>query len=138
MTNLDADKFPFDRMKELYNLRWGIEQSFKTLKCDDCGIQFHSKKDEFVKMELYAHLIAYNVIMIMVNQAYAPHPKSKSDSTYHMAFFSAHYLLGAGWLKKDYEELLYMISMYIGMIRPNRSYNRNIHSRSAVVFNYRL
>lgn len=41
-------------MKELCNLRWGIEKSFKTLKYDDCGIQFHSKKDEFVKMELYA------------------------------------------------------------------------------------
>ncbi|MFV4892443.1 IS4 family transposase [Lactobacillus delbrueckii] len=95
VTNLDADKFPLERMKELYNLRWGIEKSFKMLKYDDCGIQFHSKKDEFVKMELYAHLIAYNVIMNMVNQAYAPHPKSKSNSEYQinlsMAFFIVHF-----------------------------------------------
>lgn len=142
VTNLEADKFPLDRMKELYNLRWGIEESFKTLKYDDCGIQFHSKKDEFVKMELYAHLIAYNVIMTMVNQAYAPNPNSKSGNTYRinlsMAFFSAHYLLGAGWLEKDYGELLYMISTYTGIIRPNRSYKRNVRQRSAVVFNYRL
>ncbi|MDD6408052.1 MAG: transposase [Lactobacillus equicursoris] len=54
VTNLDADRFPLDRMKELCNLRWEIEKFFKTLKDDDCGIQFHSKKDEFVKMELYA------------------------------------------------------------------------------------
>lgn len=142
VTNLDADKFPLERMKELYNLRWGIEKSFKTLKYDDCGIQFHSKKDEFVKMELYAHLIAYNVIMSMVNQAYAPHPKSKSNSEYQinlsMAFFIVHFLLGTGSPKKYYETMLYMISRFAGIIRPNRNYQRKMHPRSAVVFNYRL
>ncbi|EFK31116.1 transposase, IS4 family [Lactobacillus delbrueckii subsp. bulgaricus PB2003/044-T3-4] len=142
VTNLDADKFPLERMKELYNLRWGIEKSFKMLKYDDCGIQFHSKKDEFVKMELYAHLIAYNVIMSMVNQAYAPHPKSKSNSEYQinlsMAFFIVHFLLGTGSPKKDYETMLYMISRFAGIIRPNRNYQRKMHPRSAVVFNYRL
>lgn len=142
VTNLDADKFPLERMKELYNLRWGIEKSFKMLKYDDCGIQFHSKKDEFVKMELYAHLIAYNVIMSMVNQAYAPHPKSKSNSEYQinlsMAFFIVHFLLGTGSPKKDYETMLYMISRFTGIIRPNRNYQRKMHPRSAVFFNYRL
>jgi hypothetical protein len=46
--------------------------------------------------------------------------------------------LGTGSLKKDYETLLYMISMFAGIIMPNRNYQRKMHPRSAVDFNYRL
>lgn len=48
VTNLDVDKFPLDRMKELYTYvgNWEV---FKTLKYDDCGIQFHSQERRVCK-----------------------------------------------------------------------------------------
>ncbi|WP_270781635.1 IS4 family transposase, partial [Lactobacillus amylovorus] len=53
ITNLDRNEYPLARMKEIYHLRWGIETSFRELKYDLSGIQFHSKKDQFVYMEIY-------------------------------------------------------------------------------------
>ena len=59
-------------MKELYHLRWGIESSFRKLKYDLGSIQFHSKQDRFVEMEIYAHMAMFNVVSLINNQAYVP------------------------------------------------------------------
>src|SRR5699024_8343116 len=61
LTNLDRQEFPLEQMKELYHLRWGIESSFRKLKYDLGSIQFHSKQDRFVEIEIYAHMAMYNV-----------------------------------------------------------------------------
>lgn len=51
LTNLDKSEFPISRMKKLYHERWDIETSFRELKYALGGINFHSKKDDFIKME---------------------------------------------------------------------------------------
>ena len=72
LTNLDRQEFPLEQMKELYHLRWGIESSFRKLKYDLGSIQFHSKQDRFVEMEIYAHMAMFNVVSLINNQAYVP------------------------------------------------------------------
>ena len=62
ITNLDRAEFPLSRMKEMYHMRWDIETSFRELKYAIGAINFHSKKDDFLEMELYAHLIMFNVV----------------------------------------------------------------------------
>lgn len=52
-------------MKKLYHLRWGIESSFRKLKYDLGCIQFHSKQDNFIEMEIYAHMIMFNTVRLM-------------------------------------------------------------------------
>lgn len=62
LTNLNRQEFPLPRMKKLYHLRWGIESSFRKLKYDLSCIQFHSKQDNFIEMEIYAHMIMFNTV----------------------------------------------------------------------------
>ena len=53
-------------MKEIYHLRWGIETSFRELKYDLSGVQFHSKKDQFVYIEIYAHFAMDDAVSLSV------------------------------------------------------------------------
>lgn len=62
LTNLNRFEFPLRKMKDLYHKRWDIETSFRELKYALGGVQFHSRKDDFVLMELYAHFIMFNAV----------------------------------------------------------------------------
>lgn len=44
ITNLDSESFPSSKIKKLYQLRWGIETSFRELKYSIGLTSFHSKK----------------------------------------------------------------------------------------------
>lgn len=60
VTNLGKDRFPPEKIKELYRLRWGIETSFRKLKYNIGVSNLHSKKAEYVEQEIYARIIMYN------------------------------------------------------------------------------
>ncbi|MDY4729108.1 MAG: IS4 family transposase, partial [Lactobacillus amylovorus] len=77
LTNLDRKNYPLKRIKELYHLRWGIETSFKKLKYSLGSVQFHSKQDKFIEMEIYAHMIMFNAISQIDAQAYIPQKHCK-------------------------------------------------------------
>ncbi len=64
VTNLPEDKFPPERVKEIYGMRWGIENSFRDLKYIIGLLRFHSKKSPFVIQEIYANLIMHNMTVI--------------------------------------------------------------------------
>jgi hypothetical protein len=67
VTNLPADEFPSDRIKEVYGSRWGIEGSFRKLKYTIGLSNFHSYKPEYIKQEIWAKLIAYNITETLIN-----------------------------------------------------------------------
>ena len=60
LTNLDADLYSPEKLKELYATRWDIETSFRDLKYTIGMLDFHSKKVMCIHQEIYAHLIMYN------------------------------------------------------------------------------
>ena len=60
ITNLDEENFPKDELKKLYNMRWGIETSFRDLKYTLKTMKFHSKQVEYARHEIFAGLIMYN------------------------------------------------------------------------------
>lgn len=60
ITNLDSEKFPPQKIKKLYQLRWGIETSFRELKYAIGLVSFHSKKVEHITQEIFARLVMYN------------------------------------------------------------------------------
>jgi IS4 transposase len=60
ITNLDSEKFPPNKIKELYHLRWGVETSFRELKYAIGLISFHSKKVEHITQEIFARLVMYD------------------------------------------------------------------------------
>lgn len=67
VTNLPADEFPPDRLKETYQRRWGIESSFRKLKYTIGLSNFHSYKPDYIKQEIWAKLLAYNMTELLVN-----------------------------------------------------------------------
>lgn len=60
ITNLDRFGFPPNKLKEIYQLRWGIETSFRELKYAIGLTSFHSKKVDYIKQEIFARLTLYN------------------------------------------------------------------------------
>jgi IS4 transposase len=48
ITNLPADQYPPEKLKELYAMRWGIETSFRSLKYTVGMLHFNSKKAECI------------------------------------------------------------------------------------------
>lgn len=60
VTSLNRFEFPIKRIKELYHLRWGIETSFRELKYTIGLVNFHAKKEDFIRQEIFARLVMYN------------------------------------------------------------------------------
>jgi len=61
ITNIPADDVSLESLKDWYNLRWGIETSFRDLKHTIGTLNFHSKKSEFIMQEIFARMILYNL-----------------------------------------------------------------------------
>ena len=78
ITNLDANAFPPDVVREIYKLRWGIETSFRTLKYTIGLSNFHAKKREFIVQEIFARLILFNFVQIVSSFVVI----TQSDTTY--------------------------------------------------------
>ncbi|MBP3896960.1 MAG: IS4 family transposase, partial [Mogibacterium sp.] len=77
VTNLPADQYPPDKLKELYALRWGIETSFRSLKYTVGLLSFHSKKAECILQEVFASLVIYNFTEWITAQVIIRKPVSK-------------------------------------------------------------
>lgn len=159
VTNLNRFEFPIAQMKELYHLRWDIETSFRDMKYSLGGMHFHSKKDEATQMEIYAHLIMFNAVARNVIAAEeweaaqaevvkqvaenAENSVIGEDTKYQYAidfkmaclstrrFFRLH---SNEPITKLYEELL----RYKQPIRLGRQDERNIKTKSAIAFAYRV
>ena len=67
VTNLPSDEFPPEKIKQLYDRRWAIESSFRKLKYTIGLLNFHSRKPESIKIEIWAKLIAYNAAELLIN-----------------------------------------------------------------------
>ena len=139
VTNLNRFEFPLAKMKELYHLRWDIETSFRELKYALGGISFHSKKDDFLEMEILAHLIMFNVVSRNIEQVNVPQVNHKYDYAidFKMACLITRKYFNM-YCNKPYDDLLVEIIGYIVPIRPNRRDKRNMKPKSAVWFVYRV
>lgn len=139
VTNLNRFEFPIDKIKELYHLRWDIETSFRELKYALGGMHFHSKKDDFIAMEIYAHLVMFNVVSRHINAVSVPNTNHKHK--YAIDFKMACLIVRkyfALWSDLDYKSIFAEILSYINPVRPNRADKRNIKTKSAVWFVYRV
>lgn len=61
--------FTISDYSEAYHARWGHEELYKTLKTHLDGIEFHGKREEFIKQELFAALGILTLNRIMANYA---------------------------------------------------------------------
>ncbi|MBO4393561.1 MAG: transposase, partial [Spirochaetales bacterium] len=61
VTSLPRTEFPLMALKDLYHLRWGIENAFRELKYDIGLNNFPAKREDFIIQEIFAKLFMYNV-----------------------------------------------------------------------------
>ena len=67
-TSLPEETFSVMDLKELYQLRWGIETGFRELKYILGLAAFHSKKENSILQEVFARLIMYNFSMCIIQK----------------------------------------------------------------------
>jgi hypothetical protein len=139
ITNLPPDEFPMDEIKGLYHLRWDIETSFRELKYVIGALNFHSKKREYIEMEIWARLLLYNFCSVITGHVVISRKGRKHDLqvNYSAAYKACHYFLRLhnGETPPDVESLIEKNTL---PIRHDRNYTRQHRFRVPVSFTYRF
>ena len=81
-TLLDAGEYTRDDLAQLYRARWNAELDLRSLKQTLQMDVLRCRTPELVRKELWAHVLAYNLIRTVVAQAAAEHgiePRSISS-----------------------------------------------------------
>lgn len=141
ITNLPTNEFSSNDIKELYKRRWGIEVSYRHLKYSVSLNVAHSKRRDFIKQEIWAKLLMFNISMIIVDKVLETKlKKAIRKHEYQVNISMAIFLIMSSIKKKGGAppNLLDLIAKEILPIRPNRSSKRNVKSRSFVSFGYRF
>lgn len=138
MTNLPQDTFPSSEIKRLYSMRWGIETSFRNLKYALGLLYFHARKTDLIYQEIYAHLIMYNFVSLVIQSQEIQKKtcKHKYKSSFSMAIHICRDFINK---KLTQEQVLIALTKYLTPIRQGRkSIRRKKKDRSVMSFNYRL
>ena len=137
VTNLDAKEFPPEELKRLYNMRWGIETSFRELKYTVGLTLFHAKKVEYIYQEVFARLITYNFTQLIVAPATILDPNKKYAYKPNFAVavnVCRQFILG----NVSPPQVEATILRNVSPIRPGRTFQRDLTDRKPVSFNYRV
>lgn len=131
LTNLSATSFSPDVLKHLYQLRWGIETSFRFLKYNIALNNFHSIRRDFIIQEMFARVILYNLTMLLVHSVSPPHKECKyqykvsvSDAITTCRDFLINRVKNA--------EIKDLLLHYLTAVRPGRSFPRKPRSKRFV------
>ncbi len=137
LTNLDIDKYPPNKLKELYSSRWGIETSFRDLKYTIGMLDFHSKKVMCIHQEIYAHLIMYNFAEMITSHVVIE--KKQRKYTYKANFSVAAHMCRLFYQGKTTSpNLETIIARNIIPIRPDRHRERKLTAKIFHGFLYRV
>lgn len=138
ITNLPEDGFPPEEIKYLYNLRWGIELSFRDLKQTIAAEQFHCKNREYIGMEIYARMILYNFCSIITAKVIVDkkHRKHTYQVNYSMAVKICHEFLSTYYGNSISVESL--TGSFLLPVRHGRKYERRKRLQPPARFAYRF
>lgn len=141
MTNLPADEFATEDIRRLYFSRWGIETSFRKFKYTIGLSSFHSYKAEFIKQEIWAKLIAYNLTETIVSHVVVETRKDTKHS-YKVNFTGAAHICRVFFRlksRKNPADMMALLSRKLIPVRNERSFPRlqTAHFRRPGYFLYR-
>ena len=137
VTNLPSAEFSPEELKQLYNMRWGIETSFRELKYTVGLLHFHARKVEYIYQEVFARLIMYNFTELITS----PVVISKADTkyTYKVNFSVAVHVCRQFFLGNvSPPNVEALIRRFVSPIRPGRCRPRKTAAKKAVSFLYRI
>ena len=138
ITNLSRDEFPPEKIKELYNKRWGIETSFRKLKYTIGLSALHARKADSILQEIAARMLMYNFCEVIVTNIII----QNKDRKYH---YQVNFTTAAAICLKFFRcrgakppNVTALIMKCILPIRPDRSAPRVVKSKGAYSFVYRI
>lgn len=144
ITNLPAS-FDIDDIRECYHWRWGIEIVFRYLKHATGLLHFHCKKPEFLKQEIYASIILYNMGIFITNEAIKDNRKKKrkpeNKYIYDVDISSGIKIVRKFLIRqssKQPPDIIKLILRFVHAVKEKyRKFPRYMRGISAIRFNYR-
>ena len=140
-TSLPQEQFSLEDIKKLYGMRWGIETSFRELKYIIGLTNLHSKKDDFVRQEIYAKLTMYNFCERIIAAVEVEQKEDKKHSYQINYTMAMNICLDFFRCFDDYDfKVDELIARYILPVRPGRADTRKdkIKGKTFVFFLYRV
>jgi hypothetical protein len=125
-TLLDAKRYSQGEIAELYRLRWDAEINLRSLKVAMNMDVLRCQTPEMVRKEIWAHLLAYNLIRTVIAQAAAEHGKHPREISFTRAMRTLEAfrptIAGASsdQLASLYKQMLKAIASHGIGNRPNR------------------
>lgn len=133
-TFIDASEVSKEEMSSLYNCRWFVEINLRAIKGTMRMDILRSKTPEMVRKEIWAHLLAYNLIRKIMAQAAVLYNRTPSELSFKLAMQTISAFRQAGILSENniavYNELLKAIGYKKVGNRPGRSEPRKVKRRS--------
>jgi len=125
-TLLDAQAYPASDLAALYRMRWHAELDLRSLKTTLGMDVLRCKSPEMVRKEVWAHMLAYNLIRTVMAQAADAHGCTPRDLSFKgtlqmmSAFAERLYDAGPAHAAELHDWLLLAIGAQIVGDRPNR------------------
>ena len=139
VTNLDRSEFSAKDLKEIYNLRWGIETSFRELKYAIGLTSFHARKVDYIKQEVFARLLLYNYCELITT--HVVQQMQNKDKTKQVNFTIAIYICRE-YLRQRRNlsppDVIKLIEKHILPVKPGRKDPRKVKPQASVSFLYRV
>lgn len=139
LTNLNRHDFSIENLKEIYNLRWGIETSFRELKYAIGLTSFHARKVDYIKQEVFARLLLYNYCELITTHVIVQ--MKNKDKTKQVNFTVAIYICREYLRQKrnlSPPDVIKLIEKHILPVRPERKDPRKVKPQASVSFLYRV
>ena len=138
VTNLDKFEFSSDDLKKIYHMRWGIETSFRELKYAIGLTNFHARKVDYIKQEIFARLLLYNYCELITTHVVQ---KMEITETKQVNFTIAIYIC-IEYLRNKRNlsppDVIKLIEKHILPVRPGRKDPRKVKAQTSVSFLYRV
>ena len=147
-TNLSKEEFNYEKMFELYKLRWEIELNYHSLK-ESLKIEtITSSNDIIIYQDIYSQMLVYNLI-----QAFKQDAEKNIDQTKYKNEMKINMNMATGFVKKAlvkiileedidkqnrmFELLEQKIEKYLIPIKKDRHYPRNKYKKNKYSINKR-
>lgn len=137
VTSLDPKEFPLSEIKKLYGLRWNVETSFRALKYAVGMVNLHAKNEDYVRQEIYAHLIMYNFSCRIAVCAQMEEKDGKYEYQVNLTM-AVHFCRAFFLAQMDAAQTMAKIERYILPIRPGRQDKRKMKTKTFISFLYRV
>lgn len=134
LTNLtDRQQYSLQTVSQLYQMRWGVEEAYKTFKKTLHIEHFSGRSVQSIKQDFYARILMLNTASMIRTQAIESmksktqtHHKIKANKTQVLAklkdFLAETFCLPQ--LEKAVEQMLRILVKRLEVCRPNRTFNR--------------